>query len=257
MVMVNYFIAILLSQILFDVDVLISFFKLPYLIIIALSFLLPCIFFALHYSIQNVGIIKTDLAQRLSLIIPLIASLLIFNDTFSLLRCIGLGLGLLAVFLIIQSKSKTVAKNNKNWIAPLLVFFGFGVIDVLFKQVALYTNLSFTTTLFFTYVFSFCVTVCIFIFKAFNKKESFIKYSIYFGIPLGLLNFSNIYFYLLAHQEFNDSPTTVFAGMNFGVIIIGTLVGYFAFKESLTKRTVIGLTLALVAITILVMAQMK
>jgi hypothetical protein len=33
-------------------------------------------------------------------------------------------------------------------------------------------------------------------------------------------------FHLKAHQDFSESPSTVFAGMNFGVIVIGSLVGF-------------------------------
>jgi hypothetical protein len=34
-------------------------------------------------------------------------------------------------------------------------------------------------------------------------------------------NFGNILFYLKAHQAFADNPSTVFAAMNMGVIILG------------------------------------
>ncbi len=32
-----------------------------------------------------------------------------------------------------------------------------------------------------------------------------------------------------------DSPATVFAGMNIGVVVLGALVGVFAFGEATTK----------------------
>ncbi|WP_237717535.1 hypothetical protein [Myroides injenensis] len=51
-----------------------------------------------------------------------------------------------------------------------------------------------------------------------------------------------------AHQEFASNPTTVFAGMNFGVIILGTLIGYFGFQESLSKRNLLGLVFACISI---------
>jgi hypothetical protein len=43
-------------------------------------------------------------------------------------------------------------------------------------------------------------------------------------------NFGNILFYLKAHQAFADNPSTVFAAMNMGVIILGSL-GILVFKE--------------------------
>jgi hypothetical protein len=45
----------------------------------------------------------------------------------------------------------------------------------------------------------------------------------------------DILFYLKAHQDFSESPSTVFAGMNLGVIVIGSLVGVLILKK-LSKR---------------------
>ena len=80
---------------------------------------------------------------------------------------------------------------------------------------------------------------------------------IFYGLLLGLLNFLNIYFYLRAHQSFAKHPTTVFATMNFGVILLGTLVGTFYFKEKLSGKNVLGLVLAVIAIIVIVVSQIE
>jgi drug/metabolite transporter (DMT)-like permease len=72
---------------------------------------------------------------------------------------------------------------------------------------------------------------------------------------LGLFNFLNIWFYLKAHQSFAKNPTTVFATMNFGVILLGTLIGAVYFKEKLSKKNILGLVLAVVAIIFIVISQ--
>ena len=65
---------------------------------------------------------------------------------------------------------------------------------------------------------------------------------------LGLLNGGNILFYVHAHQSMPDNPATVFAGMNIGVVVLGALVGVFAFGEATTKWNRAGLALAVLAI---------
>ncbi|MEG0850051.1 MAG: EamA/RhaT family transporter, partial [Flavobacterium sp.] len=70
-----------------------------------------------------------------------------------------------------------------------------------------------------------------------------------------IFNFGNILFYLKAHKAFAENPSTVFAGMNMGVIILGSLVGLFFFKEKLSKINIIGLLLALVSIVFIVRSQ--
>lgn len=48
-----------------------------------------------------------------------------------------------------------------------------------------------------------------------------------------------------------DNPSVVFAAMNMGVIIVGSVVGIFIFKEKLNKLNYWGLFLALVAIILI------
>jgi drug/metabolite transporter (DMT)-like permease len=44
--------------------------------------------------------------------------------------------------------------------------------------------------------------------------------------------------------------------MNFGVILLGTLIGAIYFKEKLSRKNVLGLVLAVIAITFVVISQM-
>lgn len=48
--------------------------QVPWLIYLLLAFLLPGVFLALGASIRTTGIVRTEVAQRLSLVIPLIAA---------------------------------------------------------------------------------------------------------------------------------------------------------------------------------------
>lgn len=71
------------------------------------------------------------------------------------------------------------------------------------------------------------------------------------GIILGSLNFANIVTYITAHQMMKDNPTLVFAGMNIGVIVLGTLVGAMAFKEKISSINAAGISVAVCAIACL------
>jgi hypothetical protein len=66
------------------------------------------------------------------------------------------------------------------------------------------------------------------------------------------LNFSNIYFYIRAHQTFPENPTLVFSAMNIGVISLGTLIGAGVFKEKLSLVNGFGILLAVGAIIVLI-----
>jgi drug/metabolite transporter (DMT)-like permease len=220
---------------------------------ISLSILLPLVFILLTLSIRDSGIIKTDIAQRISLVIPVACSYWIFNEAIPTMRWIGIITGFIALFFILNREQKT---NGTNPVYLLLVFLGYGIIDVLFKLVALQKSIPYTVALF--YIFCGC-----FIFALFLTMISFLKTkpviqrsAVFYGILLGLFNFLNIYFYLKAHQSFAKTPTTVFATMNFGVILLGTLIGAIYFKERLSKKNIVGLVLAVLAIIFVVLSQL-
>ena len=71
---------------------------------------------------------------------------------------------------------------------------------------------------------------------------------------LGLLNFGNILFYVRAHQALPDSPAVVFATMNIGVVLVGTLVGVLAFGERTSRLNRIAIVLAVLAIALIALA---
>ena len=85
----NYFSALLLTYFTYQPNLVIEQKSVPYALFISLAFLLPIVFFIQAKSIKLTGIVKTDIAQRLSLLIPLNASYFLFNDTFSQLKIIG------------------------------------------------------------------------------------------------------------------------------------------------------------------------
>lgn len=224
----------------------------PWGIYISLGVLLPSIFLFLAASIKNVGIVKTDAAQRLSLFIPVLAAWLIFGEKFDSLRIIAFLIAFPALLLILNKPSDSA--NNK-WIYPTIVLIGFGVIDILFKQIALYTNLPYTTSLFIVFGLAMVIMTVVVGFEIVFKKIKFNYKNLLFGGLVGFFNFGNIYFYLKAHQSFAENPSTVFAGMNMGVIIIGSLTGIFIFKEKLSIMNYLGLFFALVAIVLIVLSQ--
>jgi drug/metabolite transporter (DMT)-like permease len=224
----------------------------PWGIYIPLGFLLPSIFLVLSLSIKYMGIVKTDAAQRLSLFIPILAAWLIFGEKFNTLKIAAFFIAFPALLLILNKPSE----NTKNkWRYPALVLIGFGLIDILFKQIALYTSLPYTTSLFIVFILALVIMIVVIGFELGFKKAKFKYQNLLFGALIGVFNFGNILFYLKAHQSFAENPSTVFAGMNMGVIIIGSLTGIFIFKEKLSKWNYAGLFLALLAIVLIVMSQ--
>jgi len=229
----------------------------PWAILAALGVLLPTVFLAMAASVRHAGIVKSDAAQRLSLFIPLLAAFLLFGEVLSEQKLWGIAAAFAALACLIgRSQSTAVATNeaacacvNYVWLWPLAVWLGYGVIDVLFKQMAR-AGTAFAGGLLAAFILA---GVVIFAYLLAVRARWRWRHAAG-GLFLGLANFGNILFYIRAHQHFPDDPALVFSAMNIGVISAGTLVGAAAFGERLSVRNWIGLALAVAAIVIMIPA---
>ncbi|MFM6953995.1 MAG: EamA family transporter [Sphingobacteriaceae bacterium] len=218
-----------------------------------LSLLLPSLFLILAIAVKKSGIVRTDIAQRLSLLIPLLAAFLLFGEIISPQKFSAIAIGLVAVLFSIPWKNEQ-ASTKYAWVYPLLVFIGMGIIDVFFKQLAAFKTIPFTTSLFWVFLGSLAISLVFLAYQRLIKKEVLKLKNILFGMVLGFFNFGNILFYLKAHQALNTQPSLVFTSMNIGVIALGSLVGLWVFKEKLSLLNYFGIALALLAILLISLA---
>lgn len=250
-VLFNYFFALILCYVAFSPDVQAITEEVPFPLYISLGILLPVVFLFLIASIKNIGIVKTDAAQRLSLFVSIVAAWLLFKEVFSITKLIGITIGFLALFCVLN---KTADSDKSDLKYPVLVFLGFGVIDILFKKVAAFTAVPYTTSLFVIFGIAFFFMFWVALYEIIVQKKGFEIKNLAFGFLVGCFNFGNILFYLKAHQAFPTNPSTVFAGMNMGVILLGSIVGIIAFKEKLSRLNYLGLVLALFSIVFIVVS---
>lgn len=225
-----------------------------YPVFIALGVLLPSIFVVLGLSIRYTGIVRTDVAQRLSLFIPVMAAFLIFDEAQSAIKFFGIAIAFIAILFSIQWQ-KQKENNRVSWIYPLIVFTGMGIIDVLFKQIAKQESVSFTSALFLVFILAFLLSIFYLLYLFSIKKIKFALINVLCGWILGIANFGNILFYLKAHQALSRQPSLVFSSMNIGVILLGSAVGLLIFHEKLSRLNYAGIVLALISILLIAFAQ--
>lgn len=215
--------------------------------LVALGILLPAIFVVLAHSVRTAGIVRTDVAQRLSFFISLFAAFVFLGDTLTSRKAIGIALALVAVGCVLWRKRS--GEKGGGW-APLLVFAGFGAIDICFKLVA-QAGAGFASALLAAFLIALVPCWIVALGRAATGKAPLAWRHIGFGVLLGACNFANILFYVKAHVALPDSPSLVFASMNVGVVALGTLVGALGFREKLTVTNWLGLALALAAIAVM------
>lgn len=219
-------------------------------IYISLGLLLPSLFLVLALSVRYTGIVRTDVAQRLSLFIPVLAAFILFGETGSTIKIIGIIIAFIAIIFSVPWQNND-RRQSSNWVYPITVFVGMGIIDILFKQIAKTEDVPFTSSLIVVFILAFIISTLFLLYLYFVKKLKFASINVLCGGILGIANFGNIVFYLKAHQTLSSQPSLVFSAMNIGVIVLGSLVGVAIFKESLTKLNYAGIALALIAIILM------
>ena len=226
----------------------------PWWLIGLLAVLLPLVFWFLHQSLRYAGLIKTEIAQRISVVITILISALVYQEQFSTLKIAGIVLGFIAVLCLVTGKSTQQNTNIPTyfmWLSLVGVWGGYAVIDLLFKYLStLGMQFSISLTLIFM------LAAIMMLLWNVIKKTVWHQKSIMAGLVLGVFNFSNIAFYLYAHKLLKDSPAVVFAGMNILVVVFGIIAAVLIFKEKLNSGKLIGGGLAVLAVYCLMQSMM-
>ena len=224
-------------------------------LILILAVLLPSIFLCLAKSLQFAGIVKTEIAQRLAVILSLLAAYFIFGEQFSLLKLIGVALGVVAIFFIILGQAAEKATQGLNLKSALFLFCvwaGYAAVDILLKYSSS-LGLQFAVTLNLTFILAFVLSIAYLSITQPNWQPK----NIFAGLVLGAINFANIALYVKAHMMLKDTPAIVFVGMNILVVIFGVISGVVLFRERLKAYTWIGLVCGVLAVLCLAKAMMS
>lgn len=216
-------------------------------VLLGLGFLLPSVFLVMAASVQRAGIVLSDAAQRLSLVVSLTAAFVLMGERPTPAGMSGIAVGLAALACLLARPREGSSLSSRHAWLLLLVWAGYGTIDILFKQLSR-SGAAFASGLLVCFVLAGMLMLA----GLLATRTPWQARSLAAGLVLGLLNFGNIYFYIRAHQAFADSPTLVFTVMNIGVIAAGTLVGVALFKERPSRINLAGVALALSAIAILI-----
>ncbi|WP_299392616.1 DMT family transporter [uncultured Gelidibacter sp.] len=204
---------------------------------------------------QKNGLSVVSVASKMSVIIPIIAGILLYQESVGLQKIIGIVLALISVYLV-SIKSKTNINFKKNLMLPLLLFFGSGISDTYINYLQKTAISENHISLFSAFVFGFAgaIGVIILAIKLLRKQTQFDVKSILGGIVLGLANYASLYYIIKTLQSPNMESSTFFTINNVAIVMASTLIGLWVFKEHLIKKNWIGIGMALIAIYLVTFA---
>lgn len=222
----------------------------PWALLMGLAFI--TIFNLTAYCTHAAGMATTVIASKLSLVIAVIASMLLYNEHIGMIKLLGIVLAIPAVYF--STKTKAESTVPQNWFWPVLLFIISGGLDTLVNYVqatylpttemqAAATIVCFATA---GILGSIIATVLLI-----SGRIKFEWKNVIAGVCVGIPNFFSIFFLVrtLNSNIFQSSATIPV--LNISILLASSLTAIFLFKEYSGKWRIIGLVLSLLAILLI------
>ena len=226
---------------------------------LALGALFIIVFNLMAITTQHSGLSVVSVATKMALVIPIAFGLWYYKEPLGPSKAAGIVLALIAVYLVAVKKDSSIILQKKNLVFPVLVFLGSGLIDTSlnFLQNDFITDKS-LIPLFSSTIFLTAGVIGIMVLVAQKIKGVLVLEfkNIIAGIVLGIPNYFSIYFLVKALRSNLFDSSGIFTINNVGIVIISTLLGIVFFKEQLSVKNWIGITLAVISIALVSLATL-
>lgn len=222
----------------------------PYAFIVGLLFIFT--FNLIAFGTQKIGIAITTVANKMSMIIPVVAGIYFFNEQLNIVKIIGIVIALIAIYFTSTTGGKLSFNKKYLWLI-LVILIGQGIADTTFNIARATTSAHNNIGSFFSAIF-FCSSILGFVFlllEIVRGKTNFHLKSLLWGIVLGIPNFATLFFFFRSLQHSGLESSQVFPIINMGVIILSSIMGIILFKEKLQRENWTGVLLAVVAIALI------
>lgn len=209
------------------------------------------------HSIQQAGITLTTLIQRMSLILTVSFTVILFKEHFGWLEFGGLIMALMAILAINQKTSSFSLHRSGPFpfilMAVLVLSAAIEILLYYVEKTGLVGNdqMAFTTHGFGCAAIFGWVSL---VWLRFKKKLKLTGRDLIAGILLGIPNFFSIFLILkMLNKGWNGS--LMYPLINVSVLLLSTLVAVIAFREKLNRLNWIGIGLASAAILVIAFAH--
>lgn len=206
-------------------------------------------FFIFSKSVDRNGLGVSIASMRVSLLIPILVSVIIYGEVFNLRKVAGIVVVFIAMALFISARRSIDIKRVSNHLLLIALFGITGLVDSSLKvfereMLGTATEAHFMTTLFLV---SFITGLSVSLWKGDIKNLNFRE--VFYGAAIGIPNlFSTI---LLIKALTLVDASAAYSLVNLLVIAGGTFVGIFFWKDKVTPKEWLGLFFALIAILLL------
>ncbi|WP_066758060.1 DMT family transporter [Crocinitomix algicola] len=219
----------------------------PFAICVGFFFIL--VFNLLAAGTQKVGLAISTVANKMSLILPVVASFFLYDDHVSTLKIVGILCAVIGVILTTTQAGKLNFDFKYIWLI-LIIFFGQGIADIIFNYAQQNFVDSKSGALFIAYIFlsAFAIGIVVLIIQAARGILQLRIKNVLWGIAIGVPNFLSVFYFFKALESEVVQSSQAYPILNMGVIIISAVAGFILFGEKISLRNWIGVLLSIAAI---------
>lgn len=226
---------------------------LPVAVLIGILFVV--MFNVIAITTQKAGISVSSVASKMSVIVPMLFSMLYYHEQISNYKIAGMVLAIIAVALTVMKKNNFI-EDKSYLILPIILFFGMGLVDSLVKfsqhEYLRTQSLPAFSTLLFTISAVTGITVRLFK-KSLRNSPVNLKTAVA-GMLLGIANYGTFYFLVYAlNSNFVDS-SIVFGLNSVGIVLLSVFLAIILFREKLSVINWVGIILSVITMIILTRA---
>jgi drug/metabolite transporter (DMT)-like permease len=213
------------------------------------------IFNVVGMTAQKISVAVASVANKLSLIIPVVLSVYLYQETVAGWKLVGVVLALLAVALTCYPEKlskQDLGKPVQKWVylLPVILFLGSGFLDALINHVqqTYVTDENYNAYLISGFFSAATIGTCILLFQYATKQLQFAWKHLIAGVLIGIPNYFSIWCLVRFLKQSPWESSASFPVNNMGIVLFSSVVAWLLFKERLSKINWLGVALSLLAI---------
>lgn len=217
------------------------------------------IFNVIGYTTQKIGVAVASVANKLSMVIPFLFSIYLYNEKATLLKIAGIAMALTAVILTCYPTQKNTGEISKKnmllFILPVILFISSGLLDTLIVFVKnnyfIHPADNFNNFLITAFLVAGVIGLVVLIQQIQTGKQQFASKAILAGIIIGVPNYFSIWCLGKVITYYKGNSSAIIPVNNMGIVLFSAVAAWILFKEKLSVINIAGIILALAAIALI------
>jgi len=211
------------------------------------GFIYVATFFVYMYSVRQMGMAIPVTVTRLSVVVPVLGSVIVFSEAITSIQSLGILMALISIFLFSWNDKKVKANTDrKEFYLPILLFLMMGSGDFSLK---VFQGIYPADYLMSFIILVFVISSILSLFLVLVKRVKISRQIIIAGFLLGIPNYFSAYFILKALQQLSGAIT--FTLNNIGIIMLSTFLGFIIWREPLKRKAIFAIAFAIISVILL------